>query len=241
MNCLDSLDRTNVAQSKIGLSLLQKQLQSVGFDIEATFGKEVVKETIAFMDEGKPILRQLKTFWAEQGDYLSKQYVGTNSTISKVSRDNKEGFFGKISHKMKNVQRYFINSWSDNFSQNSIAIILDKHHASIISSEMRNYLSEEMEKRHEEYTDIEALNLFVGTWNIGGVKPYESVDISAWLFPIQDSFVPDIVVVGFQEIVEIKASTLLGGGNLSAAVKMWNDHVLKTLREKSGGQEYVQI
>jgi hypothetical protein len=29
--------------------------------------------------------------------------VGTNSTISKVSKDNKEGFLGKISHKMMNV------------------------------------------------------------------------------------------------------------------------------------------
>jgi hypothetical protein len=49
---------------------------------------------------------------------------------------------------------------------------------------MRTFLSEELEKRHEEYTDINTVNLFVGTWNIGGVKPYESVDISSWLFPI---------------------------------------------------------
>lgn len=62
------------------------------------------------------------------GDYLSKQITGTNSTISKVSRDNKEGFLGKINHKMKNVQRFFINSFSDNFQQNSIDIILGKHH-----------------------------------------------------------------------------------------------------------------
>ena len=54
-----------------------------------------------------------------------------------------------------------------------------------------------MEKRQDSYTDIDTFNLFVGTWNIGGVKPYESVDISAFLFPIQDSFIPDIIVVGF--------------------------------------------
>lgn len=89
-------------------------MQILGFNIEEVFGTAVAKEGIAFTDEGKPIIRQLKTFWAEQGDYLSKQYVGTNSTISKVSRDNKEGFLGKINHKMKNVQRYFKNSWADN-------------------------------------------------------------------------------------------------------------------------------
>jgi len=55
---------------------------------------------------------------------------------------------------------------------------------------MRNFLTEEMVKRQDSYTDIDTLSLFVVTWNIGGVKPYESVDISAWLFPIQDSFIP---------------------------------------------------
>jgi len=70
------------------------------------------------------------------------------------------------------------------------------------------------------------------------VKPYESVDISSWLFPVQESFVPDIVVLGFQEIIEINATSLLGGSNLDKAVKSWNEHVLKTLRAKTG-QDYV--
>lgn len=63
----------------------------------------MAKEGIAFADVQAPIVKKLKHFWAEQGDYISKQYCGTNSTISKVSRDGKEGFMGKISHKMKNV------------------------------------------------------------------------------------------------------------------------------------------
>ena len=49
------------------------------------------------------------------------------------------------------------------------------------------------------------------------------------------------MVLGFQELVEASASNLIGSGNSSAAVKTWNDHVLKTLREKSGGKDYVQI
>ncbi len=97
---------------------------------------------------------------------------------------------------------------------------------------MRNYLAAEMQKRQDEYTDNNTVNLFVGTWNIGGVKPYQTVDISSWLFPIQNSFVPDIVVLGFQEIAE---ASIMGGSAASSAVKMWNELVLKTLREKSGG------
>ena len=82
---------------------------------------------------------------------------------------------------------------------------------------MRAYLNDELKRRQDDYTDTDAVNLFVGTWNLNGVKPYESVDISAWIFPIDESFIPDIVVVGLQEIVEVKASTLLGGGNVDFA------------------------
>ena len=46
----------------------------------------------------------------------------------------------------------------------------------------------------------------------------------------------DIVVVGLQEIVEVKASTLLGGGSVQASVKMWNEHVLRTLRTRGDYQ-----
>jgi arabinogalactan endo-1,4-beta-galactosidase len=36
-------------------------------------------------------------------------------------------------------------------------------------------------------------------------------------------------------------ASLMGGGNIEKAVKQWNELVLKTLREKSKGQDYVQI
>lgn len=37
-NCLDSLDRTNVAQSKVGMVVLQLWLKKLGFDLEAIAG-----------------------------------------------------------------------------------------------------------------------------------------------------------------------------------------------------------
>ena len=48
-NCLDSLDRTNVAQSKIALVVLQLQLQKLGYDLEAVCGPAVHTDGIAFL------------------------------------------------------------------------------------------------------------------------------------------------------------------------------------------------
>lgn len=50
-NCLDSLDRTNVAQSKLGMVILQIMLQRLGFDLERFFGREFKVHGIAFMYE----------------------------------------------------------------------------------------------------------------------------------------------------------------------------------------------
>lgn len=37
-NCLDSLDRTNVGQAKIGIYMLQKQLEQCFFDLSKIYG-----------------------------------------------------------------------------------------------------------------------------------------------------------------------------------------------------------
>lgn len=123
--------------------------------------------------------------------------MGTNSTISKVSRDGKEGMIGKIQHKLKNVQRYLINTLTENPDQTSIDIILGRHAKSITQSDLRVFLNQELKKREDLFTEIQTLKLYVGTWNLGGMRPYDSVDLSSWLFPFQETFMPDIVMLGF--------------------------------------------
>ena len=36
----------------------------------------------------------------------------------------------------------------------------------------------EMRKREDLYTEIETVKVFVGTWNLGGIKPYETQDLT---------------------------------------------------------------
>ena len=52
--------------------------------------------------------------WTEMGDYLSRQYAGTDSTIARVTRDGKEGFMGKLAHKKAVVDRFLLNTWGAN-------------------------------------------------------------------------------------------------------------------------------
>jgi len=65
-----------------------------------------------------------------------------------------------------------------------------------------------MKKREDLYSEIKNLRLFVGTWNLGGFPAPIGSDrsdhkISKWLFPFQQDISADILVIGFQEIVEL--------------------------------------
>ena len=143
-NCLDSLDRTNVAQSKVGMVVLQLWLKKLGFDLEAIAGPLVHTEGLAFMyeEDETSIIQQFRAMWTEMGDYLSRQYAGTDSTISRVTRDGKEGFLGKLDHKTKVVRRFLINTLSENPMQTSIDIIQGKHLNTGYSSEQKLFVDE---------------------------------------------------------------------------------------------------
>lgn len=52
------------------------------------------------------------------------------------------------------------------------------------------------------------MTIVVGSWNIGGIRPYDNLELKAWL---QNTSSPEIVVLGFQEIVPLSTSGLAGG------------------------------
>ncbi|KAL2523466.1 DNAse I-like superfamily protein [Forsythia ovata] len=76
------------------------------------------------------------------------------------------------------------------------------------------------------------LRVFVGTWNVAGRSPVGSlaVDLDEWL-NLKDA--ADIYVLGFQEIVPLKAKTVIGAEDSTEATN-WNLLIGKTLNDKYG-------
>jgi hypothetical protein len=48
---------------------------------------------------------------------------------------------------------------------------------------------------------------------MGGVIPLEDTDITKWLLPFDQSNQPDMFVVGFQEVVPLTATNVMGHKN----------------------------
>lgn len=77
------------------------------------------------------------------------------------------------------------------------------------------------------------LRVFVGTWNVAGRSPVGSlaVHLDEWL-NLRDDEV-DIYVLGFQEIVPLKAATVIGAEDPTEATN-WNQLIGKTINDKYG-------
>ena len=72
------------------------------------------------------LMRIFKESWAENGDYISIQYAGTDSTSTNVTLNGKEGFSGMIKHSMVSLTRFYIGNFSDEFKQKCIDYLLQR-------------------------------------------------------------------------------------------------------------------
>jgi hypothetical protein len=149
------------------------QLRDLGCDLAKVYGPDVLTQGIAFLYEdlnAPSITQQFRNMWTEAGDYLSRQYVGTDSTISRVTRDGKEGFIGSLDHKSKVAQRYCLNTLQYNPEQTSIDAILGKHYMSQPNGKIRVQLDKELAQMKDQYTSTRNVKVQIATWNINSDK-----------------------------------------------------------------------
>ncbi|KAL6575304.1 actin cytoskeleton and mitosis protein [Orobanche minor] len=112
-NCIDCLDRTNVAQYAYGLAALGHQLHALGVT------------TSTKLDLDDPLAEELMSFYERMGDTLAHQYGGSaahNKIFSerrgqcKAATQSQEFF--------RTLQRYYSNAYMDTEKQNAINIFL---------------------------------------------------------------------------------------------------------------------
>ncbi|XP_047308750.1 phosphoinositide phosphatase SAC3-like [Impatiens glandulifera] len=112
-NCIDCLDRTNVAQYAYGLAALGKQLQVLGITDEVNIG----------LDD--PIANELMRFYERMGDTLAHQYGGS-AAHNKVFSERRGQLKAVIQSQefFRTLQRYYSNAYMDAEKQNAINVFL---------------------------------------------------------------------------------------------------------------------
>lgn len=213
-NCLDCLDRTNLIQQFISNFALVIFLKDHGFQVSPE----------------SDLINKHNTLWADNGDQISQIYTGTNALKSSFSRKGKMSFAGALSDATKSVSRMYINNFVDKGKQITIDTLLGRLSGQLpvlLYDPITDFVNEKIREIKDQYTTNDNINVFTGTYNVNGLD--RTVDLSEWLYPIGDKFRPNIVVLGFQEVIELSAGSILNADYSKSS--FWTNEVLKCLNQ----------
>ncbi|XVE97833.1 hypothetical protein REPUB_Repub03eG0052700 [Reevesia pubescens] len=112
-NCIDCLDRTNVAQYAYGLAALGHQLHALG-----------IKDTPK-VDLNDPLADELMRFYERMGDTLAHQYGGS-AAHNKIFSERRGQWRAATQSQefFRTLQRYYSNAYMDAEKQDAINVFL---------------------------------------------------------------------------------------------------------------------
>ncbi|KRX73139.1 Polyphosphoinositide phosphatase [Trichinella sp. T6] len=118
-NCVDCLDRTNVAQFVTGKVAFAYQLHSMGKD---GFSIRILSEPYLSMDH--EFCRLLETLYDEHGDALAMQYAGSQLVHSIKTYKKTANLQERSRDVIQTLSRYYSNNFVDFDKQNAINLFL---------------------------------------------------------------------------------------------------------------------
>lgn len=108
VNCVDSLDRSNVVQSLIQREMTKKMISLISCN---QFEEKLFPNPLEF---------EFKNIWADNGDQLAMSYSGTKALKGDYTRYGKKSIKGTLLDGVYSVKRYFINNFRDGYNQDAL-------------------------------------------------------------------------------------------------------------------------
>ncbi|KAI5949374.1 INP53 [Candida jiufengensis] len=204
VNCLDCLDRTNLIEQVISRTVLENIIKNQS-ESYANHGRDFASL--------ESIIQRHNALWADNGDAISQIYTGTNALKSSFSRSGKMNFAGALSDVTKSVSRLYQNTFVDGKKQSTIDLLLGvagRYSKKVkIFDPASEYVSSKLKQHSHLFSTEENITIFTGTYNVNALEPSNRVDLTSWLFPPENEITPDIYAIGFQELIELNAGSIL--------------------------------
>ncbi|PFX33475.1 synaptojanin-1-like [Stylophora pistillata] len=238
-NCIDCIDRTNSVQSYLGLGMLSQQLECLSLSSK--------QGMLSRFQEA------FRTMWAQNGDHISRMYLGTGAL------DGKAKVINKLRDGARSVHRTIVNNFLDGSKQEAIDMLLlgntfvgelgERARALLYASFLHSSptILLELCDRHLEYTTWSNIRVCVGTWNVNGGKHFRSIahkhqTMHDWLLDFHKTLpesgysesvgvnfkVPtDVFAIGFEELVDLNASNIVSTS--SNQRKEWGEELRRII------------
>jgi SacI homology domain/Endonuclease/Exonuclease/phosphatase family len=192
VNCLDCLDRTNLVQGMLS--------------------RLAIEQFLGHRDEqsNSDFWMRHSTLWADNGDALSKIYAGTGALKSSFTRHGKMSLAGALADARKSATRLYVNHFEDKGRQNTVDLLLGRlsgQNSVDLFDPVNDWVVAELGKRRLDFESRAQIKVLVGTYNLNGKTKGVNEDLSPWLDAHRKGI--DIVVVGFQEIVELSPQQIM--------------------------------
>ncbi|KAH6853720.1 SacI homology domain-containing protein [Chaetomium sp. MPI-CAGE-AT-0009] len=227
-NCLDCLDRTNLIQTIISQMAVESFLGHRGERALSDFWSRHAN------------------LWADNGDSLSKIYAGTGALKSSFTRTGKMSLAGAIADVRKSATRLYYNNFADKARQITIDTLLGRLVSQapvILFDPISDYVAGELQRRSAEFSTNEKIHILAGTFNLNGRTDGINEDLSSWLWPSElGSIQPEIIAIGFQEIVELNPQQIMNSD--PTRKQLWERAIKATLDRhynRDGDEKYVLL
>ena len=100
-----------------------------------------------------PIFDAIRDIFVRNGDNLSFQYTGTESNISRVTKQGGQGIIGKLEQWSVGVTRYYQCVMNDDFKHQCIQFLIGEHPRLQKPYGIRGTLEKELMKHKEIYIE----------------------------------------------------------------------------------------
>jgi len=241
-NCMDCLDRTNAVQFCFALQWLSHFCTQAGVghlvDLETQRTDEIFEAAsedsqrrgvsvsglglpgTRTAETGRSLRSVVQTLFATQGDAVARQYAGSGALNSSAIRNGKVSVGSHLQHWGRGVSRLVQNAFDRDTTDSAIGILQGR--------------AKQQLRTAKTFGD-RPLQLWVGTWNLGGAVVDPLDNLTEWLRPECGA---DIYVVGLQEMVDLNAKNIL---TVTGNVERQQDFDAKFWRVLRSMGEFVKV
>ena len=115
----------------------------------------------------------------------------------------------------------------------------------LFSKEKREFTKkEEINSLREEFSTFSNIKIFVGTWNTGctNINKYTELSLDSWLKPKNDKIIPNIYLIGLQEVVELNTANIVSNKeDKQKVLKDWGLRIEKTLMKIGKYKKVIEM
>jgi inositol-1,4,5-trisphosphate 5-phosphatase len=145
-------------------------------------------------------------------NYLIQKVI--SNIYKKISKSNikllkNENFVSELTKKLEKRSKELFVQYRPDMDTESIE--KNQRMLDIIFGKIEKDLKQDFIYLREEFSIKEKIKLFIGSWNAGStnLSKFPDLNLDSWLIPKNQEIIPNIYIVGFQEVVELNAGNIV--------------------------------